>query len=205
MTRTPALHEPLPDGGCELVGGEAVVAAEGDRQPCLARSRRRTSVPKARPIARARVRRRPAHDATDIVLPEDVRRVDHHARPTTAIASISTPQSFGSRAACTVERAGVVAEVAGVHLVHRGELVHVAEEDGGLHHRLQRGARRFGARPAGSRDLLRLLLDVALHELAAWRVERNLARRVDHSAVHDRLAVRSDRGGRGVGLDSLQL
>ena len=47
-----------------------------------------------------------------------------------AIASISTRASLGSRATCTVARAGYGSgKIRAVHLVHRREVVHVGEKD----------------------------------------------------------------------------
>ncbi len=73
------------------------------------------------------------------------------------IASISTRTSFGRRATWTVARAGAgVPKNVGVDLVHRREVVHVGEVDGGLHDRVERraggrdDARRGSRGPAAS-------------------------------------------------------
>ena len=56
------------------------------------------------------------------------------------------------------------AEVAGVHLVERGVIVHVAHEDRHLHHVLEVHARLAQHSPEVVQDLRRLVLHVALDE-----------------------------------------
>jgi hypothetical protein len=90
---------------------------------------------------------------------------------TQATHSISMRTSRGRRATSTVLRAGgVVAEVAGVHLVHRREVVHVGEEAGALHGVVAR--RRAGGGEHGLQVLHHLRVctrDVAVDELPSGR------------------------------------
>ena len=68
-----------------------------------------------------------------------------------------------------------------------------------------------GPRRAGRREHLaqigeharRLLDDATLHDLAGGRIERDLPRGEEKAARDDRLRIRSDRRGGGLGLDTL--
>ena len=95
-------------------------------------------------------------------------------------------------------------EVAGVDLVHGGEVVHVLEEDGGLENVGERevdgvedGAEVFA-------DALGLLGDAAFDEVAGGGVDGDLAGGVDEIADTDGLRVGADGGGSvGGGDDEL--
>ena len=83
-------------------------------------------------------------------------------------------------------------EQRGVDLVHGGEVVHVRQVDGGLHHRVEAGAR---GRQDGSEigeDLARLAGDIAGRPSAPCGIQRNLAG-AEHPAIHhDGLRIRTD-------------
>ena len=61
----------------------------------------------------------------------------------------------------------------------------------------------FEHRREVTQDLLGLLADAALYELARFRIERNLARREDESAGAHGLRVRPDGRRRALRLDDL--
>ena len=111
----------------------------------------------------------------------------------TATASISTRAPRGQRGdGDGGARRPVVAEGAGVDRVHGGEIGHVHQEDGRLHHAgeleplgLENGADVL-EHPLG------LLRDAAVHQLAGGGIEADLAGGEEQPVGADGLAVRPD-------------
>ena len=86
------------------------------------------------------------------------------------MTSISTLTSRGSRATCTVARAGGGShDVTPVDLVHRRELVHVGQEHRRPDDVLEAGAAGFEQRRDVAHDLLGLGGDVAVDQRAGGR------------------------------------
>ncbi len=79
----------------------------------------------------------------------------------------------------------------GVHLVKRVEVGQVDQEECGLHHPVEVGARGLQHGPKVREDLDGLLLDATGDDLHARRVKRKLARGIDEVAHRHRLAVRT--------------
>src|ERR1041385_5356255 len=89
----------------------------------------------------------------------------------------------------------MLSEPPGIDFVHRGEIAHPLEEDGGLHHPAQVGPRGAQHRLEIGEHPLGLLGDAAVHDLHGGGVEGDLARGEDQVAAGDRLAVGADRLG----------
>ena len=95
----------------------------------------------------------------------------------------------------------VGAEVFGVDLLHVGEVLHGAQEDGGLHHggEVQALALEHGADVV--EHLLGLLADGAVDDVIGARNERYLAGEVEEVARMDGVGVMPQRGRRIRGGD----
>ena len=76
-------------------------------------------------------------------------------------------------------RRPVLAERARVNLVHRGEIIHVGQIDGRLHHVFKSRPGRLQHFRQVKQDLFGLFRDPARDELSGRRIERNLARGED--------------------------
>ena len=107
------------------------------------------------------------------------------------MTSISTRASFGRRATCTVARAGNGSrEVLSVDLVHRGEVVHVGEEDRRAHDVGERQAAGLRAPRRCCRATRRVCAAMSpLDDLAGGRIERHLSRDEQQLAGANRLGI----------------
>lgn len=121
------------------------------------------------------------------------------------MTSISTSASFGRRAACTALRAGgivALGEEGGVDLVHRGEVVHIVQENGRFENVIHV---RSGSSEDGAHVLERLLglRADALGERAGGRVDGELTGGDDEAARLDSLRIRADRSRSAVRVNDL--
>ena len=89
-----------------------------------------------------------------------------------AIASISTRKPFGSAPTWTVVRAVAIGEEPGIDGVHRGEVRHVHEEDGGLDHVGESHARRVKHGAEIAQRALRLGLDGPQQQVLGPGIDR---------------------------------
>lgn len=88
-------------------------------------------------------------------------------------------------------------EELGIDSVHRGEIIHVSEEYGGLQDFVEVGASLFKDRLEIGQGLTGLGLHSPFRERTGGRIDRKLAGNEDETVMLDGLAVRAD-GGRSL-------